>query len=167
MSWLDFVLSRFVPFCLAVMINSKHSDQFAFRRSHNILRIHENRKRIDPAWLSFLLDLSGKVSHSKAFHSFKFSLSFSPHKYQKSLWKTTLISLNRKIVDQTVSTIIHVSWSKLFGARLERYQQEFCRKFTPSEQMCNDKLYRSRYSEQLQINKCWLLIVPFSCSWSK
>ena len=162
MTWLCIVqICSFLSSCY-----DKFETLFAFRRSHNILRIHENRKRIDPDWLSFLLDLSGKVSHSKAFHSFKIFPSLSPHKYQKSLSKTTLMSLNWKVMDQTMSTIIHVSWSKLFGARLEWYQQEFCRKFTPSEQMSNDKLYRSRYSEQLKINKCWLLIVPFPCSWS-
>ena len=144
MTWLCIVqICSFLSSCY-----DKFETLFAFRRSHNILRTHENRNRIDPAWLSFLLDLSGKVFHSNAFHSFLlsfFSLSLSAHKYQKSLSKTTLMSLKRKIMDQTMSTIIHVSWSKLFGARLEWYQQEFCRKFTPSKKMSKDKLCRSRY----------------------
>ena len=44
------------------------------------------------------------------------------------------LNVARKNMDQTMPTMIHVSWSKLLGARL-RYQQEFCRKFSPTEQM--------------------------------
>ena len=42
-----------------------------------------------------------------------------------------------KVLDQTMPTIIHVSWSKLLGARVAmvRYQQELWRKFTSTEQM--------------------------------
>ena len=164
MSWLDLVLCRFVPFCLAVMINSKHCLLLG-----------------DPTIYCVFMKI-GKESTLTDYHSFRFIwkgfpfkmlfillsfLSLSPHKYQKSLSKTTLMSLNRKIMDQTMSTIIDVTWSKLFGARLEWYQQEVCKKFTPRDQMSSDKLYRSRYSEQLKINRCWLLIVPFPCSWSK
>ena len=60
------------------------------------------------------------------FHFFKFSLSLS-----MNVEKVSLMSLNWKDMDQTRLTIIHVTG----GARLARYQQEFCKKFTPSEQM--------------------------------
>ena len=78
-------------------------------------------------------DLSAKFSYSKAIHVFSFFLSL--YKCRKRLSMTTLMSLNWEIMDQTMPTIIHVSWRKLLGARVAPYQQEFCRKFTPSEQM--------------------------------
>ena len=88
---------------------------FAFRRSRNTLYIHENRKRIDPDWLSFLLRFIWKFSHSKAFrHLLVFSLSLSPY------WgfeKTSLMWLNWKIMNQTMPAIIHVNWSKLLCTR--------------------------------------------------
>ena len=40
------------------------------------------------------------------------------------------MSVNWKIMDQTTPTKIHVSWSKLLGAPVARYEQDFCRKFT-------------------------------------
>ena len=57
------------------MINSKHFEMFAFRRSHNTLRIHEKRKRIDPDYYSFQ-DLSRKFPHSKVL-VFSLSLKMS------------------------------------------------------------------------------------------
>ena len=47
---------------------------------------------------------------------FHFLVSLFLHKCWKSLSsKTTLMSLNWKIMDHTMSTIIHVSWIKLLG----------------------------------------------------
>ena len=69
-------------------------------------------------------------------------------------------------MDQTMPTIFHVSRSKLLGTPVARYQQEFCRKCTPCEQMYffDDKLWT--YSEQLTIliNVDYQLFVPFQCS---
>ena len=135
---------------------------FAIRRSHNTLHIHENQKRIDRDWLSFLLRLICKVFPFKSF-SFARFLSLFPY------WgfeKTTLMSLIWKIMDQTMPTKFHVSWSKLLGTPVARYQQEFYRKCTPCEQIYffDDKL--ETYSEQLAIliNVDYQLFVPFQCS---
>ena len=64
---------------------------FAFRRSQNTLRIHENRKRMTLTDYHSVEDLYGTFSHSKAFHFFSF---LSLHKCRKSLSKTTSMSLN-------------------------------------------------------------------------
>ena len=71
---------------------------FAFRRSDNTFSIHEDRKlKIDPDWLSFLLRFNWKVYQFKNFFTFiVFSLSL--HKCRKSLSKTTLMSLNWKVL---------------------------------------------------------------------
>ena len=52
-------------------------EMFAFRRSHNTLRIHENRKRIDPDWLSSVLRFIWKVFPFKDFSFFSSFLSLS------------------------------------------------------------------------------------------
>ena len=78
----------------------------------------------------WLIIMSGKFSHSKATDFLNF---VSLYKCRKSVTKTTLISLNWEIMDQTMPRIILVSWRKLLGAREARYQQEFCRKFTPRD----------------------------------
>lgn len=86
---------------------------FAFMRPHNTSRINENWKRIDPDWSSFRLRFIWNVF---AFKNFHFLVSLSLHKCWKSLSsKTTLMTLNWKIMDHTMSTIIHVSWIKLLG----------------------------------------------------
>ena len=90
---------------------------------------------------------------------FIFLLFFSLYKWQKSLSRTTLMSLNWKNMDQTMPTIILISWSKLLVARL-RYQQEFAGNLLLPNRcsiffsMTNFK----RYSEQMKINKCWLSV---------
>ena len=89
---------------------------FAFRRSHNTLHFHEKRRgpggksckhiyRHKESTLTdyhSFQDLSGKFPHSKAIDFLIFSL----YKYRKSLTiKTTLMSLNWEIMDQTMQKI--------------------------------------------------------------
>ena len=132
-------------------------EMFAFRWSHNTLHIHKDRKRINPDWLSFLLRFVWKVFPFKSLSFFYFF--FSLYKWRKSLSRTTLMWLNWKNMDQTMPTIILVSWSKLLVARL-RYQQEFAGNLLLPNRcsiffsMTNFK----RYSEQMKINKCWLSV---------
>ena len=137
MSWLDFVLSRFV--ICGNVINRNILEMFAFRRSHNTLHIHENRKRIERDWLSFLLKLIWKVFPFRNFSFVSFLYLFPYWRFEK----TTLTSLNWKIMDQTMPTIFNVSRIKqTVRYTCSAYQQEFCRKCTPCEQMYffDDKL---------------------------
>ena len=59
----------------------------------------------------------------KLFIFLVFSLSL--HKCRKSLSKTTLMSLDWKIMDQTMLPIIHFSWRKLYRLKEERFKSFF------------------------------------------
>ena len=88
-SWLDFVLCIFIAVCLVVIRHRFYTKNttlwvvecdkfetylFAFRRSHNTLRIQETEKKSTLTDYYSFQDLSGKFSHSKA----KFSRKFTP-----------------------------------------------------------------------------------------
>ena len=75
------------------------------------------------------LNLSEKFFHSKAFFFLVYSVYINVEKvYQRLL--QCVAQLGNHWPNH-----VQVSWRKLLAACVSQYQQEFCRKFTPSEQM--------------------------------
>ena len=89
-----------------------------------------------------------KIFLFKSFFIFLvFSLSL--HKCRKSLPKTTLMSLNWKVMDQTMPTIIHLSRCT-FGAVSTRILQEIYSWRTDEVFFFNDKFLQKR-----RLALCW------------
>ena len=96
--------------------------------------IHANRlillpQRMDPDLLSFLSRFTWKVFPFKSFPFLVYSVYINVEKvYQRLL--QCVAQLGNHWPNH-----VQVSWRKLLAACVSWYQQEFCRKFTPSEQM--------------------------------
>ena len=145
-----FVLSRFVLVCLAVISHRFYTynttvwvvecDKFeTFFKclpsgDPTIHCVFKKKTEKNRPWLiiiPFKIYLQSFPIQKLSFFSF-LSLSIKVEKVFKDYFNVAQFGNH----GQTMPTII-VSWSKLLGARvaMAQYQQEFCRKFTPSEQV--------------------------------